>query len=191
MTFAQLRRFLVLLLIVAFLPAINMAIPEQQKSPNEPTAEESDFTVKVDVNLVATDVTVIGDHKGDLSAEDFVLYDNNVSQKITYFSQNELPLAIAILLDSSGSIAKIRPMLQLAALSSLRRLNPIDQVALFSFAGSYKLNCELTEDRRLVAKEIAKPLTGNGTDIYGTIFNAADYLKQNAPRRRRTTRSTR
>jgi VWFA-related protein len=184
MTVAHMRWLILLLPIFLFSAAIGIAIPVQSPSQAEQTAEE-DFTVKVNVNLVATDVTVIGDHRGALRAEDFVLYDNDRPQKLTYFSQNELPLAIAILFDSSDSVAENRPMLQFAALSSLRRLNPDDQVALFTFTGEYKLNCELTENKRVIAKEIGKPMTGNGTNIYDTLFNAVEYLKKNAPRRRR------
>jgi Ca-activated chloride channel homolog len=147
------------------------------------------YEVKVDVDLVATDVTVIGSPASELKVEDFLIYDNDVTQPITYFSHGQLPLAVALVVDVSRSIAPYLPSLQIAAVSALRQLKPEDQVALFSFAGDHWKNSDLTQDRDLIAEKIGKFIIktkcGCETNIYDTIYDAARYLKKAAPRRRR------
>lgn len=142
------------------------------------------FKIKVDVDLVTTDVTVIG-NAPELKAEDFILYDNGVAQTVSHFSRDQYPLAVAILIDGSLSIRPYLPMLQVAAASALRRLKPEDQVVLYSFNSRISRHGDLTQDRIQIADKIGKIQVALGTNIYGTIFEAANYLCKKAPRRRR------
>jgi VWFA-related protein len=143
------------------------------------------FKIKVDVDLVATDVTVIGTPVSPFLAEDFVIFDNGVAQEATNFSRDPRPLAVAILVDGSLSTAPYLPVLQIAAASALRRLKSEDQVMLYTFNSSIiKLN-DLTEDRLLIAEKIGKIKVAFQTNLYGTVFEAAQYLRKNAPNRRR------
>src|SRR5436190_14947345 len=89
--------------------------------------------IKVDTNLVVFDAQVV-DKKtkrviGDLKKEDFELSDNGVRQQIDYFSRDELPLAIILLLDVSRSVRPIIHDVRDGALNALQRLKPDDQVA--------------------------------------------------------------
>jgi Ca-activated chloride channel family protein len=120
-----------------------------------------------------------------LRAEDFIIYDNDIAQKVTYFSYDLLPLAVAVLIDRSASVSPYMPMLQLAALLSLRHLKPEDKVALFSFDSRSKKVNDLTQDRLLIAKKINEIGGGGGTNIYDAIYDAARYLRDKAPNRRR------
>ena len=160
------------------------AAGQNPAQPNRKDAHEG-FKISIDVNLVTTDVTVIGGGKAQLRAEDFIVYDDNIAQDITYFSYDLLPLAVAVLIDRSGSVAPHMPMLQLAALLSLRHLRLEDQVALFSFADDTKKICDLTQDRLLIAEKINQIKAEGGTDIYDAIRDAARYLRKEAPDRRR------
>ncbi len=147
--------------------------------------EEESFKISVDVSLVTTDVTVVGTPVSELQPEDFIIYDDNVTQEVSYFSQDQLPLAIAVLVDASESIRDYLPMLQLASYSTLRRLKPEDQVSLHSFnANRYRL-CDLTEDRLEIAEKIGKIKIAFGTNIFDTIYDATTNLRSKAPRRRR------
>jgi Ca-activated chloride channel family protein len=150
-----------------------------------PLNAQEGFRIKVDVSLVTTDVTVVGATGSPLQPEDFVIYDNDVSQPISYFSRDQIPLAVALVIDRSLTVQKYMSMLQIAAVSSLRRLRPEDQVALFVFDfNAVKLN-DLTGDRALIAEQIGKIKNRIGTNIYDAVYEAAKYLKKNAPQRRR------
>jgi Ca-activated chloride channel homolog len=175
-------RVLIKILTILLIAGVTPAGQQDQQ-----TAEE-DFKIKVDVDLVTTDVTVNGIAPPDLKAEDFKIYDNDIAQPISYFSRDQLPLAVAILIDRSGSLSGYLPVLQIAALSALRRLKPEDQVALFSFSKDLSKLSDLTEDRSVIAGKIGKLRIDSEsffTIIDNAIHKTARYLKRNAPRRRR------
>lgn len=143
------------------------------------------FKIKVDVNLVTTDVSVIGNPAARLQPEDFKVFDNHVAQQVAHFSQDQLPLAIALLIDSSESIRPYLPVLQIAANTALRHLRPGDQIALYSFNAKILRLADLTDDRFLISDKASKITVGLGTDVFGTAYEAAAYLRKKAPRRRR------
>jgi Ca-activated chloride channel homolog len=185
-----LRRIQGALLFSAFLIGIGIAgsLTDAAEAKQESTPQglqDESFKIKVDVDLVTTDVTVIGKATSQLRAEDFLIYDNNVAQQVSHFSQDQLPLAVAILVDGSASIQPYLPVLQIAAVSALRRLKPEDQAVLFSFASNASRLSDLTEDRFLIAEKIGKMKISNGTNIFGTVYEASRYLSKKAPRRRR------
>jgi len=94
--------------------------------------------VKVNTDLVVFDVQVIdkqtGRVVGNLNKEDFELSDNGVKQQISYFSRDELPLSIILLLDVSASVRPIIHDIRDGALNALQRLKPDDQVAVMAFS---------------------------------------------------------
>ena len=168
-----------------FLPVAGQTKLEFEPGVSPQQTSVGDFKVSVNVDLVTADVTVIGAPESELGPEDFIIYDNSVSQQTSYFSRDQLPLAVAVLIDNSGSIEEHLPALKIAAITALRRLKPEDQVALYSFAKYYHRLIDLTEDRLSIANMIEKLKVKTGTDVYSTIYNAAQYLKKNAPNRRR------
>ena len=152
-----------------------------------------DDSIKLRADLVLIEAQVIRKKTGSavqgLSKGDFVLYEDNVEQYITHFSQDKLPLSMVILLDVTGSIAPMIEGLRSAAAQSLARLKPVDQVALMAFGGSTRVAQDLTTDKQLVARTLEET---DGTGIErGTIINlgvldAASYLQTHSnPQSRR------
>src|SRR4051812_36905104 len=150
-------------------------------------AQEKDpvDVVKVDTNLVVFDAQVIdkktGRVIGDLKKDDFVLTDNGVKQQIDYFSRDELPLAIILLLDVSRSTRPIIHDVRDGALNALQRLKPEDQVAIMAFSERTSLAQDFTKDRALAAKKIqeatATSVLGNGTFLAAALKEAAFHME--------------
>ena len=144
--------------------------------------------VKVNTDLVVFDVQVIdkqtGRVVGDLNKEDFELSDNGVRQQISYFSRDELPLSIILLLDVSRSTRPIIHDIRDGALNALQRLKPDDQVAVMAFSERSQVAQDFTKDRALVSRKIeevtAGSSLGNGTFL-GTAMKEAAYHMQTAP----------
>jgi Ca-activated chloride channel family protein len=143
------------------------------------------YTIRSDATMVTSDVTVVGPDVADLDENDFVVYDNNVLHPVTYFSRNELPLAIGLLIDTSLTVQPYLPLIQLAAGAALRKLNPEDMVVLYSFDNFPDRHTKLIYDRVEIARKISKLNFELGTNIYETISDAAKYLQKNAPHHRR------
>jgi VWFA-related protein len=132
--------------------------------------------IKVNTNLVVFDVQVF-DKKtnsiiGGLTKADFEIADRGIKQKVTYFSHDELPLSIMILLDVSDSVRPFIHRIRDGAVEALRHLKAEDQVAVMAFATSSEMIQDFTADRNLVASQIE---LATGSDQLGrqTGFAAA------------------
>jgi Ca-activated chloride channel family protein len=144
-------------------------------------------TIKVEVDLVPVEVSV-RDPRGrpleNLTRDDFRVLEDGVEQNVRYFSHADLPLALALVVDSSTSVAASLVDLRQGAVETLSLLKPDDQVALFSFTDKPELEHGLTTDRKALAEDIAAIMPGGGTDINDALYLAAEYLGLAAPGRR-------
>jgi hypothetical protein len=134
------------------------------------------LNLKVNVNLVTVDVLVRdewGDPIGSFKAENFAVLDNGHGQQLTLFSQDKIPLAVALVIDASDSITPYLPVLRSTAMSVLGRLGPQDQVALFFFDRLPHRVTDLTQDRYRIALLTAKLMVGGETNVSDAIFEAA------------------
>ncbi len=162
------------------------ALQEDQLQQNQSQdIDPESFKISVDASLVATDITIIGKDVPQLSADDFIVLDNGAQQQVTHFSRNELPLAAALLIDTSLTVQDYLALIQIAAGSFLRNLDPEDLVVLFSFDAAPKRLSDLTYDRILIAQKIRRFKFQLGTDLFGAIYDAAEYLQKNARDHRR------
>ena len=168
--------------------------PPDATKTNPPAREEQPqpapaggFKLNVDVQMVLVDA-VVRDRSGhmieNLTRDDFVLFEDGVKQELQTVSQDELPLAIALVIDRSGSESPYIYELRRIAEQTLQELKPEDEVALFSFARDVTRIEDLTADRRKIADGIASIRAGGGTDIVDAIYESAKYLAMAAPDRR-------
>ena len=144
--------------------------------------------IRRDVDLVLVEATVrdgAGHPMKGLKQDDFLLYEESVQQEIAHFSQDQLPLAVALVVDQSGSIKPFLQPLQYATLTALRTLKSEDQVALFVFSNETELLEDLTYDKRRVSDHFETLDAGGSTNINDALFLAADYLRREAPKSRR------
>lgn len=134
-------------------------------------------TFKVDVKLVRLLVSVKdgrGELVGSLEKPDFTVYDSGVKQDIAVFEHHtELPLSVALLIDTSGSTAKDLRYEQTSLEKFLRALlregNPSDAVALYAFNDEVtRMNSFTRREQRLF--ESLKELKARaGTSLYDAV----------------------
>jgi Ca-activated chloride channel family protein len=159
--------------------------PASADRPRPP--EQGEFTLKVDVSMVLVEATV-RDNKGriidDLKRDDFHLFEDGVEQQIIYFSRDELPLAVALVVDGSSSIYPMLGELHAAAADTLWQLKPEDQVALYAFTAHPERLVDLTTDRKSIADSIMGIGSAGGTNIADALYVSIEYLGQEARGRR-------
>jgi VWFA-related protein len=150
-----------------------------------------DAVFRASVALVRVDAQVIagGNIVRDLQKADFVVRDNGAPREILYFGQEEDPLDVILVLDTSGSMDKAIRQVSEAAREALRTLRAGDRVAVTRFTRRAAVAADFTEDRgkveRAIADICARPF-GGGTDIHGALEHAAgEFLDLARPRRRR------
>lgn len=146
------------------------------------------YSLKISVELVTVDA-IVRDRQGaivdGLRAEDFAVYDDGTVQQVTHFSRDQLPLAVALLVDRSPSIANYLAEFRTTAWSALERLKPQDQVVLFSFDQYPSRLTDLIEDRALIAARVGEIIMGVNTNAYDALVESAHYIRAQAPERRR------
>ena len=154
---------------------------------SQPPPEKGEFTLTADVNLVLVEATV-RDDKGrianDLKREDFHVFEDGVEQQLVYFSRDELPLAVALVVDGSRSIAPELGELHRAAYDTLSQLKPEDQVALYAFARHPERLVDLTTNRKSIADGIMGIGSAGGTNIADALYASIEYLGLEARDRR-------
>lgn len=134
------------------------------------------------VSLVRVDAQVTqGDRViSNLNKDDFAVFDDGVAQTIVHFRQEEDPLDLFLVLDTSGSMRKTMQSVNRAAHQALKQLRPSDRVGITRFALNPVIVQPLTEDRSLVEKAIeaicSKPF-GGGTNIHGALDHAGTLLR--------------
>lgn len=119
--------------------------PSPTPHPREEIPQDSDEVIKVETNLTNIFFTAADKSKrfiSDLKAEDIRVLEDGQPQEIFTFQQNiDLPLSLAILIDTSASEERTLPDLKVAArafLENIIRANR-DEAAILSFTGETTL----------------------------------------------------
>ena len=136
-------------------------------------------TISVDVDLVDILFTVT-DKKGksirNLKRENFKVYEDNRLQTISSFSsEGNLPLTIALLLDTSGSIRDRLRFAQEAANEFFQStlVRGKDRGMVLSFHSAVDVIQDFTDDPDKLAQSIRKMRAGGATALYDAIYLAA------------------
>ncbi len=179
-------------LIVCLLLAGSFAAGRAQAPsapPAKPADDESRNKIVLEVTRVSIQFTVT-DKRGrfvtDLAQKDFTVREGKVPQKILEFSaESNLPLRLAILVDSSNSI---RDRLRFIQESAIEFINSVmrpeqDKATVISFDTAPELQADLTGDMEKLTSVIRQLRAGGGTSLYDAIFYASrDKLMQDQPR---------
>jgi len=169
-------------------PASRTPVPPPPVTEDPTSGDPNAYRMRVDVHLVLVETVVRGPQGqllDNLTQEDFLVFEDRVAQTIRHFSRDLLPLAVALVVDTSGSVAPYMDELRRAALDALAQLKREDQVALFVFSDVVERLVELTSDRGRIAQRIQRLHGAGYTNILDALFEATHYLQLAAPERRR------
>jgi VWFA-related protein len=147
------------------------------------TPEPQTPVYRVDVHVVQVDAQVLSKKTRqaarELKKEDFELYEDNVRQHVSSFSQDSLPLSVVLLFDLTDSVRPVLKSLGEGALEALQHLKPEDEVTVMVYAASAQVLQEATTDRALAVAAIAKASrmeSGEAAFFNEGIFQAAEQL---------------
>ena len=148
-----------------------------------PAADSGVFVFKKEVEDVVLHATVVDDkHRlvTTLEKGDFTVLENNKPQTITSFLHEDVPVAMGIVIDNSGSMREKRDKVNKAALNLVRSSNPQDQVFVVNFNDEYYLDQPLTNNINKLREALEKVEARGGTALYDAIVASAEYMKKNA-----------
>lgn len=154
------------------------------KKPAEPAAQLperiSDQTYRVSVDLVNVLCSAFDRNTNsfvtNLARDDFSVYEDGQKQEIKNFArETNLPLTIAMLIDTSDSVAPKLKFEQEAAISFFQSiLREKDRAMLVEFDSGVTLLQDFTSDPNKLAREIRKLKAAGGTALYDAIYMACD-----------------
>jgi VWFA-related protein len=174
--------------------------PEQQV-PDTQNPLEIKTTV---VNVFATVRDKHNGIVGDLTKDDFKVYEDGVVQKVVYFSKEvSMPISLAIMMDTSGSMYYMLNAEKDAGSAFVREvMHKKDEAIVMSFDTDVNLLADFTEDPAVLSRAIHRATInvdasgvggtggtipqrgGGGTNLYDAIYLAAhDELASEAGRK--------
>ncbi len=133
-----------------------LALSPASQQPRQPEAQ-----IRVDVELVNLFVTVRdrqGQPVGNLTQDDFRVFEDGRPQQLDYFARDtSLPLTVALLLDTSGSQRNLLAEEQAAAIRFFdRTLLPGDEAMVVTFDVAVSLPENFTSDRAALERAVRR-----------------------------------
>ena len=159
---------------VAYLPDGNST--EDLVFVNAPDTLEE---IRVDlVELYTTALDRKGRPVSDLQEKDFTVLEDGVRQEIVRFERvTDLPVHVAVALDTSASMEKALPQARDAALGFLQRtIRPKDRAAVVTFNDHPNLGSKLTSDLTQLAGGLAGIKAERSTALYDALVFSLYYF---------------
>jgi Ca-activated chloride channel homolog len=152
-------------------------------SVQQPQTEEGQFVFRKKVEEVVLHAVVVDPENhliSNLKQDAFSVYENGKPQRMTSFHHENVPLALGILIDNSGSMRPKRQKVNEAALNLVRSSNANDEVFVVNFGEQYYLDQDFTDDIAKLKTALDKVETWGSTALYDAIVASAAHMRQNA-----------
>ena len=137
-------------------------------------AQEADQPAfRTGVDLVALNVTVTDENDRyvtDIDVEGFQLFEDGAQQEVTFFTRTQLPIALALLMDTSASMADRMSTAQEAAIGFAERLRTQDLASIIDFDSRVDILHEFTNSLDALTSAIRQTSAGGSTSLYNAIY---------------------
>lgn len=146
-----------------------------------PLLEAPSATFRSSVELVTLNVTALDGkdhHVGGLGRDDFLVFEDGVAQDLSYFEAVNVPLDVALLVDSSSSMIDKLEQVQQAALGFVSALRPGDRAAVMGFTSQLRVLQPFTSDHAALEQAVQNVKLRGTTALYTSIYIALDQFKR-------------
>jgi VWFA-related protein len=131
------------------------------------------FSSTVDVVNLNVSVTDAKDQNvSGLAADDFRVYEDGVPQQLCVFTEEQLPISLAVLVDSSLSMNTNLPAVKAAAVRLLRTLRPTDSAKVVQFNHRFSVLQDFTNDLTLLGNAVQSIRADGATGVYNALYLA-------------------
>jgi Ca-activated chloride channel homolog len=141
------------------------------------------FVFKKQVEEVVLHATVVDNHQRlvtGLQKGDFQIWEDGQPQQITSFRREDIPVALGIIIDNSGSMRDKRQAVNQATINLVKASNPHDEVFIVNFNDEYFLDQDFTSDINLLKTGLEHIESRGGTALYDALVASADHLQKGA-----------
>ena len=139
-----------------------------------PFAQQPDQPAfRTGIDLVSLNVTVTDGNSRyvtDLEQASFQLYEDGALQDTTFFSRTQLPIALALLIDTSASMSDKMSTAQEAAIGFTVRLRDQDMASVIDFDSRVDILQDFTNSADKLTAAIRRTSAGGSTSLYNAIY---------------------
>ena len=139
----------------------------------EPTLTSRIKPLRVDVDLVLLPVTVTDELNHPimgLRRQDFAIYDQNEQQQIRYFSVDDAPISIGLILDLSKSMTNKVDTEREAVAQFFQNANPQDDYFVIAVSGRPKVIADSTRSIEAIESDIGLETPDGNTALLDAIY---------------------
>lgn len=143
--------------------------------------------MRVDVDLVLVPVTVtdyLNHSVTDLPKQNFQLFENDEPQRIEYFSTEDGPISVGLLLDLSRSMANKFETERQAVRSFIDNANPQDDYFVITFADRPRLLTSSTQSLDDIQNSLATVEPNGNTALLDAVYLAVSRMRSARYKRR-------
>jgi Ca-activated chloride channel family protein len=162
-------------------------VPMDQAGPPPDAGAAGDdsagmFVFKKEVQEVMLHATVLDAQRNlvpNLDKNAFTIFENGTAQPITSFRRQDVPVAMGIVVDNSGSMRDKRDEVNRAVLNLIRASNPQDEIFVVNFSQNYYLDQDYTSDVNLLQAALHQVSSTGSTALYDAVVASAVHLRNN------------
>ena len=163
-------------------PGNTVQVPANQGEA--PQSEQNGvYVFKKQVEEVVLHATVVDEHQRlvtNLDRSAFTVFEDGRPQQITSFRHEDIPVALGIVIDNSGSMRDKRSAVNQAAINLVKASNPKDEVFIVNFNDEYYLDQDYTADLGKLQEALERIEARGGTALYDAVVASAEHLKKSA-----------
>jgi Ca-activated chloride channel homolog len=151
-----------------------------QTSSGEPSLSASLKPFRSDVDLVLVPVTVTDSFSRpvfDLPQQEFTLYEDSVQQLIRYFSREDAPISIALILDYSASMKNKIEYESEAMKQFFIYANPDDEYFIITVSSKPKLVASSAQSIGTIEERLASTKPQGATALYDAVYLGISKLR--------------
>ncbi len=162
-------------------PILTPTVPPPPPTPGLPLGD--DHKLRQATELVVLHVTVADDRGqfvADLKQGNFKVSEQGVEQNLSFFSREDIPVTMGLVIDNSGSMREKRDQVNAAAMTFVRTSNPQDEAFVVNFNDEYYLDTDgdFTNDPANLHDALARIDTHGSTALYDAVIGSLAHLKK-------------
>lgn len=166
------------------------AVFSQAQRNEKPTGSQQrpSGAVELSSELVVLNVTVVNQANQpitDLTKDDFVVYEDNVRQEIAFFSQEEVPASLGLVIDTSRSMARKLNKVIAAALKLVRESHEDDEIFVVQFKAEAELLHDFTNNIDEIEDALSDLVAHGQTALLDAVYLSVEHAQKHGRYRRK------
>ena len=160
--------------------SISPAVINTGSGNSETNGHSRQQPLRVSVDLVLVPVTVtdaLNRPQLNLNREDFTIYEGNQAQPIRYFSTEDSPISVGLLVDISGSMKDKIDTVRAAVEQFFRNANPEDDYFVITFNNQPRVLSDVTQSTEGIETELGLVQPSGSTALLDAVYLGVSKLE--------------